>query len=398
MISSIKKDDCFGCGACSQACPKKCIKMAEDKEGFLYPSIDHSFCVGCGLCDQSCPVTGHNITTSETEKRIVSANNNQTRHSGVYVAYSENMDIRMASSSGGAFSSLAQCVLNKKGVVFGAAFDKDWSVHHIEVTSDENLERIRESKYLQSRIDNTYQRAKYYLDMGRVVLFSGTGCQIAGLKGYLGKEYDNLVTIDVLCHGVPSPKVWNAYIKEKEQSFGASINNIHFRNKKKGWKKYSLFLGFENGKQYYRFFAKDPYMILFLDNLSLRPSCYNCKFKTVFSKADLSLGDCWGIKKWKPELDDDKGISVVLVHTEKGEALLGEVKNNLLMQTVELEKVWQPMLSKSVKKNPKRSAFFNRFLEGESIEKLSRISKKPFIVRLYKKINNLMKNYIVFAE
>ena len=286
MITISDKKQCCGCSACSQICPAKCITMSADSEGFFYPQVDKAECTGCGLCESVCPILNGNRITSE-----------QT----VYAAYTED-EIRMSSSSGGIFPLLADTVLAEGGVVFGAAFTRELSVQHIMVSSPDQLKKLQGSKYLQSDINGTYAEVKRQLAEGRRVLFSGTGCQIAGLKKYLGNDPDMLLTVDVICHGVPSENVWRTYLEWLEKENGAAVEKVTLRDKKTGWKTYSVSVEFGNGNKYDQIHKKDLYMQTFLKDICLRPSCYDCRFKPLSSQADITLGDCWGIHKYMPEM------------------------------------------------------------------------------------------------
>lgn len=245
MINIEDKKECCGCSACVQRCPKQCIVMKEDEEGFLYPVVDKEVCIDCGLCEQVCPVLRQREEREPLE---------------VYAAFNKNEEVRMQSSSGGIFTALAEPIIKEGGVVFGARFNEDWEVVHDYVETVEGLSAFRGSKYVQSRIGCTFSQAEQFLKQGRKVLFSGTPCQIAGLKLFLRKEYENLLSVDFICHGVPSPGVWRQYLNEfivyqgnkKKISFFPSkpiilnsirdISRIEFRNKRLGWKKYSFAL------------------------------------------------------------------------------------------------------------------------------------------------------------
>lgn len=309
MISIKRKEDCCGCTACLQICPKKCIAFKEDEAGFYYPSVDTTICVKCGLCVKVCPML-----------RIEEAN----YPNKVYALKCQNELIRSESSSGGVFTLLAERVLEEGGVVFGARFDEDWTVIHDYVETKEDLRYFRGAKYMQSKLDGAYIRAALFLKEGRKVMFTGTPCQIAGLKKYLKREYDNLLTVDFICHGVPSSKVWKLYLSNelKKQPKECSIDSISFRAKDSGWHNYSVKLTTVDSKgakfASCNIFFKNDYMRLFLSDLILRPSCYNCLSKSGRSGADVTLGDFWGIEKKYSEFDDDRGVSVVLVNRDKG--------------------------------------------------------------------------------
>lgn len=324
MIHIDDKKDCCGCEACAQCCPKRCISMQEDGEGFLYPRVDHSLCIDCGLCEKVCSVL-HQDTPSEPLT--------------VYAAKNPDDEVRRASSSGGIFTLLAESVLAENGVVFGARFDKDWNVVHDYTESKKGLGAFRGSKYVQSRTGETFNQAERFLKAGRKVLFSGTPCQIMGLKRYLRKEYDNLLTVDFVCHGVPSPLVWRKYIEEtlvrqdEKIQFRPTLNHlfsdempliegISFRDKCLGWKKFSFALtlskvttaGEKNTVSLSSIFYDNAYMQAFLANLTLRPSCHACPAKCGRSGSDVTLGDFWGIEKIAPELDDDRGCSLLIIN------------------------------------------------------------------------------------
>ena len=358
--------DCCGCEACAQACPKNCIVMTTDEEGFVYPSIDRKSCVSCGICQSVCPVLIPKKKTCPIH---------------IYAAYANDNQLRSGSSSGGVFSLLANYVLEQNGMVFGAAFDKDFFVHHISIRSKEELTLLRGSKYVQSRINNAYQDVKAALGKGVPILFSGVGCQIAGLKAYLGKEYEQLYTVDVLCHGVPSPRVWEKYIREQETQFASEVTNVSFRCKDSGWKQYSVKLSFSNGTEYRTPFEKDLFMNCFLSDICLRPSCYACKFRESRSGADLTLGDAWGIQRYMPEMDDDLGTSVVVVNTEKGRKLLDAISAGAEIRPVDAQKALEgnPVYYQSVKCHPKRAKFFASL--DAPMEKLVALTRPSFFHR-----------------
>ena len=306
MIGIIDKKDCCGCSACAQRCPRHCITMQSDKEGFLYPVVDKHQCTDCGLCNRVCPV----INRKPAQQPIAA-----------YAATNSNQAIREQSSSGGIFTQLAEATINNNGIVFGAAFNKNWEVEHIFVDNVDDLSRLRGSKYVQSRIGNSYAIAEKFLKEGKEVLFSGTPCQIAGLKRFLRKEYDNLKAIDIACHGTPSPWIWKSYLDEICHANNISnISGIQFRNKTEGWKRYSFVIKYTgcNGQEceFRETMEKNLFMKSFLSDLCLRPSCHRCPARSGKSGSDITLADLWGAQHICPEIDDDKGLSFVIVRRD----------------------------------------------------------------------------------
>lgn len=316
MIDRTGKD-CTGCYACVSACPKACIRMEENKEGFWYPKIQEEQCVKCNLCEKACPVLSK-IPNHKTEKDI-----------HIYAVTHTDEKTRAASSSGGAFSALAETVLEQGGVVFGAAFDENYDVHHIFVEKVEDLPKLRGSKYVQSRIGKAYEQAEAFLKEGRPVLFSGTACQTSGLLGYLGRDYENLYTQDLICHGVPSPMVWRKYLEYRQTLERSKIKKIFFRDKGHGWHNWHLAIDFENGTHYAQSQFQDKMIVSYLRGKCSRLSCYDCKFKQKCRTADFTLADFWGIQDFAPELDDDKGISSCYVNSEKAQQLFERAKIHL---------------------------------------------------------------------
>ncbi len=341
-----KREQCCGCGACAQICPVKCIAMEADREGFPYPEITGEVCISCGLCEKVCPVAGKTAYSG---------------YMGCYTGYAKEDEIRDCSSSGGIFSLLATAILGFGGVLYGAAADEEQTVRHIRVDSVSGLCLLRGSKYLQSKTENTFSEAKRDLEAGRYVLYSGTACQIAGLKQFLMKDYDKLYTVDVLCHGVPSPAVWKKYLEWQMRKHGAgSVRQMSFRNKKYGWKRYALQLLFDNGREYLEEHGEDIFLQMFLADICLRPSCHACRFKDLSRMSDLTIGDAWGVDSIDSEMDDDRGTSVILVHSFKGEKILKEVAAGARMHRADVEHLLPPWVDsrKSVAVHPGRKCFF----------------------------------------
>lgn len=389
FISLPSKQLCCGCAACANACPKGAISMQPDEEGFLYPHVDSASCVNCGLCEKVCPVLHSPVLKAAP---------------AAYAAKINDTDTLAKSSSGGMFSALALPILKQGGVVFGAGFDKEWNVCHQYVETAEDLDKLRRSKYVQSDIGTTFRQAKQFLDADHPVLFTGTPCQIAGLKNYLDKEYENLLTADIICHGVPSPAVWQKFLKE---SFPRStIQAVNFRDKLIGWNKFYLSFVTNMGYRihgatkswtdylldfslfsvltplvHYNIFLKS-----FLKELINRPSCHQCHFKGIKSRADFTLGDLWG--KWPDSIlskqDKKRGVSVVIAWSNKGKSFLTAL-NNIHRIPIDLKLVsrFNAAFEFSTQPHPKRAEFFARY-QTEPLNKLTSalLGEKPLPIRI----------------
>lgn len=395
MIQITEKSKCCGCSSCVSSCPTHCIEFQEDSEGFLYPTVDTSKCISCGKCEKACPLlsqSGMNTATEKTEEKVSPAS---------YVAINNDEKIRLQSSSGGIFSLFAQHILHEGGVVFGAAFCEDFSVHHIMIDDIHDLNKLRGSKYTQSKLENSFSMVKEELKNNRKVLFTGTACQIAGLKAFLGKDYQNLYTIDVLCHGVPSPKVWERYLSEQKVNNKSEIENVIFRHKSSGWKTYSVYIKFKNGKEYIKRFRRDSFMQLFLSNICLRPSCHDCAFKSLNRVSDLTIGDAWGVNDYMPEMDDDKGTSIILVQSLGGKELFQAISNNLSVREADADIILPPWSDarKSVSPNEKRQIFFRKFYSNKSsIDILSKMVRPTLATRIYYRGLNELKRIKLFRK
>ena len=399
MIEIEDKAKCCGCCACQNACPVHCIEMIEDVEGFYYPQIDREKCISCGKCERVCPVLKkHQITRKDSG---LQKENNITSECAVtdtsYIAVNKDEQIRMDSSSGGIFNLLGEYILESHGVVFGAAFESDFTVRHIMVERKEDLWKLRGSKYVQSQMGDTYTLVKQQLEKKTRVLFSGTPCQVAGLKEFLEKDYENLFTVDVLCHGVPSGKVFGKYLEERKKEYGADLTAVNFRYKSTGWKKYSVRLEFDGGKEYVKRAGHDPYMQIFLSNIALRPSCYDCQFKGTDRASDLTMGDAWGVDDYRPDMDDDKGTSIIWLHSEKGVRMFEQMEQHISFVQDELDKilpVWSES-RKSVSPHEKREIFFAKLNnENQSVIKLSKMVKPRITTRAYYKARGILKKIV----
>lgn len=346
MIRIDKKENCCGCTACAAICPKNCIEMKEDREGFRYPEVDEEACVKCGACEKVCPIKKH-----EEEKQF---------EQKAYLVQHKNDDVRLESSAGGAFTAISEMVLEKKGVVFGAAYDENFQVHHIYVENKEDLRFFRNSKYVQSDLENTFSEVKNFLKENRWVCFSGTPCQIEGLNSYLGKKYDHLIMVDVVCHGIPSPLIWNKYLEYQKNKI-PQADNIRFRDKYFGYK-YSTMSFVREGKNVYHAGSQaDPMLRAFFSDICDRPSCYQCPVKKRYRVSDLTIWDCFSVYDFDKKMDDDKGTTRVLCHTEKGLNVIEKLKKVANCKEVPADKIVAGVkeMFESVKMNPKRGAFFD---------------------------------------
>lgn len=323
-IEILDKIECCGCSSCVQKCPKNAISMIENEEGFLYPIIDKEKCIDCGLCAKVCP------QLKEIKKTV-------ENYPKAYAMYNKNEDELLKSSSGGIFSVIANYVLENNGVVFGAAYDEELNVNHIKINNKKELEKLRSSKYVQSNIKNTYKEAEDELQKNKMVLFSGTPCQIEGLKSYLLKEYENLITCDLVCHGVPSQKLFKTYLKYLSNKFKSKVKSYNFRSKNKyGWGLFTEVITNDNKKHYIKS-DFDPYYSNFLNCNTYRESCYNCHYTNYNRVSNLTLADYWGVSSIHPKFYSEKGISLILVNDKKGEKVLNEIVPNIEKIETDLE-------------------------------------------------------------
>lgn len=347
-ITFIPHTSCTGCGACLNACPVGCIEMKLDEEKFEYPVIDESRCIHCNKCEKACPV--------KNRKR------NDNKHPLSYAVVVRDENIRRQSSSGGLFSALAHFVLEQEGIVYGVAMSENCrEIRHIAVEKEDELEKLRGSKYVQSSTEKCYQEIRTHLENGRIVLFSGTPCQVEGLKCFLQKEYQNLYTADLICHGVPSQYVWNKYLDYQEGLEGSTVRRTYFRHKKSGWNTFSILLKYINNMEYVELLTKDPYLQAFLNNVDLRSCCHSCDFKTVSRNSDFTMADLWGIDYICPEWNDDKGVSLLLIHSKKGERIIPYMESYCKIKEIDTDLAISHniMAIKSMKEHPKRNQFIH---------------------------------------
>lgn len=382
MIKIEDKTRCCGCSACANICPKNCISMKKDDEGFLYPVVDLKLCINCGLCENVCQ---YKKDSSARKKKPES-----------YAAKIKDERIINNSSSGGMFPLLAEEYLNNNGVVYGVAFNKDYkSVKFIRVDNKNDLNEIMRSKYLQSSMGDIYKQIRDDLIGGKKVLFSGVPCQVVGLKLFLKKEYDNLFAVEVICHGTPSQSLWEKYFNHLEKKYNAKVEEVNFRKKLNSNNAFGLIREEDKIEQYLNQ-HEDPYMIMFLKDICLRPSCYSCKAKELESMADLTLADLWGVQDIVPDLNDDKGTSLVLIHSKKGLDILNRVKDKCLLKQIQFDDAikFNPSYYKSAQKPVERNTFYTdiNMMDFEQIQKkYCKPKKGKWITRLKRFIKRIIK-------
>lgn len=356
-VEQLEKEQCTGCGSCSNACPSICISMEPDRKGFLYPKIDTKKCIRCHKCVSVCPMlneNGYGANQKEPE---------------VYAAWSTDEEIRYNSTSGGIFSELAKLIIGRGGCVAGAKYTEDFGVEHELIERIEDIEILRQSKYVQSNSKNIYAQVKEQLSRGREVLFVGTPCQCAGLQKLLGKEEPRLILCDFICRGVNSSLVFRKYLDELEMTYSSKVKQVWFKNKTYGWNQFGTKIIFENGKEYFGSRYEDDFMYGFIRkelNLYMRPSCSRCKCKGINRPVDITLGDFWGKKE---EGERDLGISAVLLHTDKGKILFSNIDAIIKKkETIQLLKNGNNCLENRIIYSDKTKMFWEEFLSAGNFQ------------------------------
>lgn len=380
MITIQNKAECCGCTACYNICPKEAIQMKPDFEGFLYPFVNAERCVECGLCDAVCPVQNP-VSCDELERKS-------------YVIRTKDSHVLDHSTSGGFITPLGQWVIKQNGVICGAAFNNDFKVvHKIVGGGAHSLSDLRGSKYVQSDLTDCFATIKRYLEQGTTVCFVGTTCQVYGLKKFLRKKYETLVTVDLVCHGTPSPKLWDKYLEYQKNNYHSEIEDISFRNKTYGYHSGTMRIQFKNGKTYYGSARVDPMLKSFFKEISSRPSCYQCYFKSLERCSDFTIYDCWHADQLVVGLaDDDKGYTNLIVQSKKGEQVLEKIKQDFDIYPVDTERAIALdgiMVRNAAHPHPKREEYYkdmDRDEVAEHIEKFIPITKKDHLIEWSKKI------------
>ena len=381
------KTNCTGCGACYNVCPVNAITMQGDTYGFYKPVIDKSKCTNCGLCEKICPLDNYKSKNNEPK---------------AYALINKDETTRLKCASGGAFSAFAKLVLEQNGIVYGVIWNDDIVAIHSRAKNIEQLEKMYSSKYVQANTLDTFKQAKKDLEDGTFVLYSGTPCQIAGLKSYLKKDYENLITIDLVCHGVPSQLVFEKYKREfmKKITNKENIININFRSKIKGWSPHLIITTTTTTTITNKKDSKDDYMKAFLNNLSINFSCLNCQFNTIPRIADMSLADFWGVDEYDESLNDNKGTSIVLVNNKKGQDLLGKIETSCILQEVPLKVATKRNTNIYSSSKPHKNR--EKFLEYVCIKNntlnsgVKKYLKIPFHIVIYRLLPQFAKNFIKY--
>ncbi len=373
MIEIRDKVNCTGCEACAAVCPVGCISLSTDSEGFLYPQVDAERCISCGACEGVCPV----INPHQKRRPIE-----------VFGAINPNRGVRMESSSGGLFTLLAEQVIARSGVIFGAAVEPDGSIAHRKAESVEEIAPLRGSKYSQSRMGDTLSQVLRHVEAGREVLFSGTPCQVSALSNILTAEQrERVLLVDLVCHGVPSPAVWAATLRE--QIGDSSLRALNFRDKRHGWENYGLRIAYTtaDGREREKFTAahRDRFLRGFVRDLYCRPSCAHCPAKGLSSGSDLTLGDFWGVERLHPEVERGTGVGLIFVNSERGGKALAECKAELFATSFDAVAPHNPSLTTSSTPHPARDQFFEEWNSSgrtNTIGTIGRYIDDPLLKRL----------------
>lgn len=367
-----KKENCCGCTACMNICPKNAIIMKEDEEGFLYPVIDQTKCIECGKCMRVCEFQNRDVRKNSYTQKF-------------YAFKHGDEEVRINSTSGGAFTGVTDYILTNNGIIYGACYDDNLRVVHGRGVTKEDRNKFRGSKYAQSNLGNIFRQIEADLYHDKIVLFSGTSCQTAALKKYIKPQYqEKLYLCDVACHGAPSPLIWEAYKKDMEYTFYDRIKKVNFRSKVQGWHNSTLNIDFGSGN-YIGSIQKDAYYIMFFKHFILRPSCHKCKYASYERDSDITLADFWGIEDTILDMDDDKGVSLIMLNTKKGEEIINYLRQGSILKETVKDDCYQSIFEYPSKSNPKRKEFWQYYSKYGYQNVKNKYAKQKLVDRVLKK-------------
>lgn len=385
MIEITDKTKCCGCAACVNTCNAKGLSMVVDNEGFLYPYVDKFYCVNCSACEKVCPILNYKKNSSNSEQKA-------------FIIQHHNLEICRQSTSGGAFTAIAEYTIANGGVVFGVVMQHDYTIKHVAVEVKEDLYKFRNSKYVQSRIGNSYQKVKENLTASRLVCFSGTPCQIEGLRHYLGKNYENLILVDIVCRAVPSPGVWKKYIAMEVKKHG-QLKSIRFRDKTLGYQYSTMELRDETGNIYRGGIESQPWLRMFFSGMIIRPSCTDCQFRSQYRNSDFTIWDCFNVYSLDKNFDENIGTTKVLIHSKKGKKIFEQIKYSFKCTeiTVDLAVGGVKEMLVSTVAHSKKNDFFREFNDVDMEELLQKYFPETFEVLLKKNTRRLL-NHLGFDK
>ena len=382
MVNITDKTQCTGCTACASVCAHNAITMQFDEYGHSYPCVDVGVCIDCKLCEKVCPMLHKERIPKDEDVDQLS----------VYAVYNKDNDIRKQSTSGGIFSLLAEYIIKKGGIVYAARFDDKYHILHKSFTALEEIAPYRGSKYAQSDLGDTFRRVKKDLNE-KDVLFVGTPCQVAGLKSYLIKNYDNLYTCDFICMGISSPVIWEEYLDAFWNT--ATIKNIVFKDKRNGWHQWQMLVEDDKGEHLCRG-SQDPFFNGYLTHRTYRPSCFECSYRTCKRVSDFTIADCWGIDKYKPDFDDNMGCTTIILQTERAKKIFDSFSDRINSIPYPLACVLEsnPYIRKKIIHDPSCNAFYScRKTHGykEAALRYSTLKKRSFFIRVINKIKSILR-------
>lgn len=381
MMLFKEKKDCCGCTACMSACPKNAIAMQPDEEGFLYPKIDESRCVQCHICERVCPL--HHKVDSE-----------QNYEQQIYAAKHLDSQVVDSSSSGGAFTAISDYVLLQGGIVYGACFDSNFKVCHQRTTTKRERDLLKGSKYVQSDLGQTFSQVKQDLEQGEKVLFTGTPCQNAGLLLFLKQKNvntDNLFCCDFICHGTPSPLLWKEYVDFLQERFQDELMKFSFRDKTHGWAPLRIKAVFQNFCDTKDSNTKFSFLNLYFSNFIIRPACFHCKYTSYKRVSDITVADFWNIQKSNPNMDDNRGTSLVLVNSQKGAFLFSNAQKDLKTAQTTPRDCWQPSLQYPCAEPAGRRKFWQEYKDKGAKYVICKYGKGTLSTRVKSKVTPILK-------